>query len=300
LIAIAGVPGSGKTVSAVGLAAQLVHMGATVFVADPHGEIEGGLLDTTRALSGGFERQAVRPDEIAAMAGLVAKIARRRLDGLDRADVPVVYLLDEFLSLLARGVLSDDVLTDLLSVALEARKARVHGILISQNWTSRAMPAHIGAMLRTAATHRIVHKADLTTAEVLLPSHEARQAALLSTGSAVFLGDDGMPGVIRVPNMATPQDMRYAARGKAPKPYAPRTLTVQSAPTAPALTAPPTLAQRIVALLADGTTRDYAAIVEALHADKPKSVQNELLDLVKSGRIDRTGTPRNYRYGRKS
>jgi hypothetical protein len=298
LIAVAGLPGSGKTVTASSLIAQAVHAGAAVFVADPHGEVAGGLLEAVRPLSGGFERQAVRPDEIAAMARLVALIARRRLDGLDAADQPVVYCIDEFLSLIARGVLPDDTLTDLLTVALEARKVRVHGIVISQNWTARAMPAHIGAMLRTAATHRLVHRADETTAAILLPSSDARRATSLATGNAVVLGEDGQPSVTRVPLLSA-DDLRFAARGKPEKPYQPRRLpppiNVPALPVAVA-TVPPTLAQRIVATLeASPQPLTLAQLEAALQADK-QQVQNALTKLYQGGEVQRVGNRGNFTY----
>jgi hypothetical protein len=305
-VAVAGQSRSGKTSTAVSLIAQAVQHNAHVFVCDPHGLHPQGLLAKLAPLSGRLAKQAVTPEEIAATVALVAKIARRRLDGLDAADAPVVLVIDEFTGLVARGVLPDDTLASLLSVAVEAAKARVHCVLLAQDWTARLLGPQ-GAPLRRAITHRLLHRCDPSGASFLLGGViDSRSVATLQRGEAIFWPADDSPKPIRVP-LVGDEDTRYAAHGATPRPYSPTT-ALPKPQAAPAATMPavppqapsqaPTVAQRCKELLADGVQRDSAAVAVALDLP-PAVVQPALTRLAQAGELQREGSPRAYRYSRR-
>jgi hypothetical protein len=298
-VGIGGLPRQGKTTTALGLLGQAAYHDAVIFVCDPHGRTDKGLLGPALPLSGRFERQAVDPHEIAATVALVAKIARRRLDGYDAASDHIYLVVDEFTALIARGELPPATLAELLTIAVEAAKVKVHAILIAHDWSAGRLGQSIGTTLRRVLTHRIVHRADAGVAGLLLPvAADARAAAQLAKGEALVLTSYGGTERVRVPHMATAADLAFAARGAAPRAYTPRPLPqlASAAPARPAL-APPglTLAGRIVALLADGQARDSLAIAAQLNEDKA-AVQAALSRLASTGEITRTGSPRNYVY----
>jgi len=296
-VAIGGQARSGKTSTAIGLMAQAARDGAALIVCDPHARVAHGLLHRATALSGCFERQAVTDDEIAAAIALVAKIARRRLDGQDRADPTVLLVVDEYTALVARRALPDDVLAALLAVAVEAPKVKVHGLLLAQDWSSRLLGSQLGASLRRVVTHRIVHRCDPGNADFLLPSAaHARQVAGLQRGHALFWPADGPPGPVRVPYLADSADLTFAAGRRPPRAYVPRPAP-QLAPAAPPAAPPPplTLAARIKTLLADGQPRDSLSIARELGEDKGL-VQTTLTRLAQAGDVQRAGSPRCYTY----
>lgn len=289
-IGIGGQPRVGKSTTSLLIIEQAVLSGWHVFVGDPHIQKADGLLNRCRPLSGRLAKQAVTPHEIAALIRLVDKIGKRRVDG-DPDRVPIIVVLDEFSNLVWRDLLPADVLAVLPSMAAEYAGVGVHGVLIAHDWSKASLGGDLGAALRRAITHRIVHRMDPGNTEFLLPkgsSTQARAVAGLEKGRALFYGPDGA-AMVAVPWL-TDEDAAYAAQGTPARPYAPRpalaSRVAHLAPTArvgPPRAAPltvpmppPTVPEQILDLLRGRNGWMTASeIASALAVDLP-TVRTEL------------------------
>ena len=316
-VGIGGQPRVGKSVTATLLISQAVLSGWHVLIGDPHVQKGDGLLNRLQPLSGRLARQAVTPDEIAQMVRLADKIGRRRVQG-DPDRTPVILIIDEFSNLVWRELLPDDVLAILPSMAAEYAGVGVHGVLIAHDWSRASLGGDLGAALRRAITHRIIHRMDRGNVEFLLPSGSAAQARTvqgLAKGQALYAGPDGTSSVT-VP-LVGDEDAVYAAQGARPRPYAPRALPAAPAkpPTAPLpASAPasaraelfpdpstptdrlpePTVKDQIVMLLEAraGQWLTHSEIAAALGIDV-KVVGTEAKELYDNGMITRRATKRN-------
>ncbi len=303
-IGIGGRPRVGKSVTACFLIEQAVLSGWHVFVGDPHIHKEDGLLNRLRPLSGRLVRQAVTPDEIAAMIRLVDKIGRRRAQG-DADRTPVLMVVDELSNLVWRDLLPADVLAILPSMAAEHAGVMVHGCLIAHDWSKASLGGDLGAALRRAITHRFMHAMDPGNVEFLLPkggASQARAVQLLDKGQALYFGPDGAV-TVTVP-LVGDEDAAYVAQGTPPKPYAPRPQIAQSQqrrvitsglpptqrvhvraapPTVPM--APPTVPEQIADLLQSrGGWMTATEVAAALAIDLP-TVRTKLSDMTKVGQL---------------
>jgi hypothetical protein len=238
-IGIGGQPRVGKSTTSLLIIEQAILSGWHVFIGDPHIRKADGLLSRCRPLSGRLAKQAVTPDEIAIMVRTVDKIGRRRVQG-DTDRTPVLLIVDEFSNLVWRDLLPADVLAVLPSMAAEYAGVGVHGVLIAHDWSKASLGGDLGAALRRAITHRLIHRMDPGNTEFLLPkgsSAQARAVQGLEKGRALFYGPDG--GVMVTVPWLTDTDAAYAAQGTPPRPYAPRQIAAAVAPAAPSV--PPTL-----------------------------------------------------------
>ncbi|MFN8504462.1 hypothetical protein [Kouleothrix sp.] len=219
-IGIGGQPRVGKSVTASLLIDQAVLSGWHVLIGDPHIQKTDGLLNRLRPLSGRLARQAVTPEEIAQMVRLADKIGKRRVAG-DPDRTPVILVIDEFSNLVWRELLPDDVLAILPSMAAEYAGVGVHGVLIAHDWSKASLGGDLGAALRRAFTHRIIHRMDPGNVEFLLPrgsSAQARAVQGLDKGRALYAGPDGTV-TVTVP-LVGDDDAAYAAQDAPPAPHA--------------------------------------------------------------------------------
>jgi hypothetical protein len=245
-VGIGGQPRVGKSTTTLLLINQAVLSGWHVFIGDPHITKADGLLNRCRPLSGRLAKQAVTPEEIAGMVRLVDKIGRRRVQG-DADRTPVLMIIDEFTNLVWREALPDDVLRILPSMAIEYAGVGVHGIIISHDWSKGSLGGDLGAALRRAITHRVIHRMDPGNVEFLLPKGSAAQARAvqgLEKGQALYFGPDGA-ATVAVP-LVGDEDAAYAAQGAPERPYVPRQAQIAAAPApatppAPRRAVPPTV-----------------------------------------------------------
>ena len=296
-IAIAGVPRSGKSVTAVTLLAQALYHQAHCFVIDPHARVQSGLLASAEPLRSRLAGIAIDDSEIPQLIAQFALLARQRLAGELGSETRAVLCIDEFTSLVARGVLEQAQLSELLAVSVEASKVRCHLLLISQDWSAAAVGKQ-SALLRRVSTHRIIHRVQPGAAELLIPSGHDRELAALAPGSAWYAGAMAAPGVIRVPMLDQQTLASIAARApeRAPERSPLPVLPVDTAPSMPALERELTTGERIVQLLrSSGDRLDCNEIAQAL--DAPASaVRPALTRLAQERVIERSGSLRNYRY----
>lgn len=323
-IGIGGQPRVGKSTTSLLLIEQAVLSGWHLLIADPHMQKADGLLNRCRPLSGRLERQAVTPDEIVVIIRLADKIGRNRVNG-DADRRPVLLIIDEFSNLVWRDLLPDDVLAVLPSMAAEYAGVGVHGVLIAHDWSKASLGGDLGAALRRAITHRLVHRMDPGNTEFLLPkgsSAQARAVQGLEKGRALFYGPDGA-ATITVPWL-TDEDAQYAAQGTPPRPYAPRQIASAPAqqqrvitsglppttrvapprqPTPPTMPMQITVPEQILDLLsARGGYMTASEIAAALRIDL-QVARVETSTLLGSGQIQRRAcqgrtTKERYEYGR--
>jgi len=293
-VGVGGQPRVGKSSTTLLLITQAVLSGWHVFVADPHITKADGLLNRCKPLSGRLAKQAVQPDEIAAMVRLVDKIGRRRMQG-DGDRTPVILIIDEFTNLVWRELLPPDVLAMLPSMAIEYGGVGVHGVIISHDWSKASLGGDLGAALRRAITHRLIHRMDPGNVEFLLPkgsSAQARAVAGLPTGQALYFSLDGAV-TVAVP-LVGDDDATTAAQGAPPRPYAPRpALTVTPPPTPARSPVPPTeplgaptVQEQILLLLTDRPWLTSSQVAHALGVDI-QVIRTELSALLAQRRLIR-------------
>jgi len=293
-ICVAGVPRSGKSTSAATLIAQAVHHGSQVYVCDPHARANTGLLGSLEPLQPALAGTAIDDDAIVQLIAHVNGIARARLSGQHEQE-RVLLVIDEFTALQQRGVLAEQQTSELLQLAVEASKARVHLLLLSQDWSASALGRQ-SALVRRVSTHRLLHKSQPGSAALLLPGSDyERELSTLQPGLALFAGTE-LPALVRVPRIESAALAEIAQRAPAREPLA--LADVLAEQSMPALSREPSTAEQIVALLAsESAALDCAAIAERL--DAPLSaVQPALTRLTQAGAITRAGKPRNYAYSR--
>lgn len=243
-IAIGGRSRSGKTRTTQLLIAQAVLQGWDVALCDPFPNKADGLMSLCKPLSGHFFKQAGAPEEIAKTIQLVDKIGRRRIDG-ERWERPVLLVIEEFSNVVIRGMLPPEILDLLPAMAMLYAAVGVHGVIIGHDFSRSMLGDRYGALLRRACTHRIAHRLAPDAAELLVPSSYAGQVVELRPGRALYWGEDS-PLALDVPLIAD-ADLTLAARGVAPKPYAPwaprtiaQTPAEQIVERAPSRAVPPT------------------------------------------------------------
>ncbi len=242
MIAISGVPGTGKTSAAAWLAAQTAAHGGGLFIADPHDGDDGSLSERIAGFDGAIARRASTPDAMSALILRVAAICDWRGAHPGTATRPIVLLIDEFMELMLRKQLSAEAERALITLSSAGRKRAIYGVLISQNWSANALGQRV-TVLRQIVTGAIVHQSDEETARFLLPRGYAKQAATLQAGEVLWFGS-GTPVQARVPYLS-PSDVALAARRAAsarPEPPAPQPSRVAPPPVpTPRQEVPPTV-----------------------------------------------------------
>lgn len=313
MIAISGVPGTGKTSAAAWLAAQTAAHGGMLFVADPHYGDAESLSARIEPFSGAVERFAATADQINALIVQVAKIYDQRCANPNQGGMPVLLLIDEFMELMLRKQLSDAAERALVVLSGGGRKKELFGCLISQNWSATAL-GQKATVLRQIVTGSLVHQSDAETAKFLLPPRYATAAATLQPGEALWFGS-GTPIQVRVPDLS-PADAQRAAQPHPQRPHrmagTPAATTPLSSATAPiaptervapqspreapetARLPDPTVKDQIVMLLdaRAGQWLTHSEIAAALTIDV-KVISTEAKDLYDSGVITRRATRRN-------
>lgn len=269
LVAIGGVPGTGKTSSAAWLAAQCAAAGGTLYVCDPHHGDPESLSAAIAPFAGAVGNWAVTPEEINQLILTVWRIYDRRCKEPIRAMHPILLLVDEFLDQVLGQRISTESVAALTMLAAGARKKQINGVVCSANWGLGSKVQ----LLRQSISHALIHRSAPESSRFLCSGVDA---AGLAPGEALLIGS-GAPVRVVVPQISR-ADQLLAARlcGRPPKLYtpwgAPPTLapTVPIGPIAaapPPPPAPPTNQQRIIGLLGDGTWRTNREIADALGVD---------------------------------
>lgn len=305
MVAVSGVPGTGKTSAAAWLAAQTAAHGGVLFVADPHYGDPESLSARIEPFAGAVERFATTPEQINALILQVAKIYDRRCNHPSERTMPVLLLIDEFMQLMLRKQLTDESERALATLAGGGRKKDMFGALISQNWSAAAMGQKV-TILRQIVTGSLVHQSDEETAKFLLPRSYATAAATLAPGEALWFGSSA-PIAVRVPYLS-PADAALAARPHQPRPHrlagdraqaaqppaqtVPPTERVSTPPAPPTTTLPPlTNQEQILLLLESQPHLTSSAIAQRLGLDL-QVARVEISNLYRQRALARRDAPR--------
>lgn len=230
---IVGQSGKGKSSLAGLIIAQAALAGWAIIVCDPvyHREERSLLKDFLAGLTGAIWKQAVTPEEIAAAVATAMSIANKRLTtGVNGARVLLV--VDEFSTVAGRKMLDSDQMEELFLTATKASAVGVHTLLIAHDLSGSWFGGQAARRGRDQATHRLICNMSPAAAAPILPNQAyAQQVGVLPVGQALFFDGWQEPSLASFPKLS-PQDLAWAARGEAPKPYAP--WTSRAMPTAPA------------------------------------------------------------------
>jgi hypothetical protein len=287
-IGVGGQPRVGKSSTSLLLIEQAILSNWHVFIGDPHIQKADGLLSRCKPFSGRLAKQAVTPEEIAELIRLVDKIGRRRVEG-DADRTPCILVLDEFSNLVWRDMLPPDVLGILPSMAAEYAGVGVHGILIAHDWSKASLGGDLGAALRRAITHRLIHRMDAGNVEFLLPkgsSAQARAVTSLEVGRALYWGPEGA-ATVAIPWLGE-DDARYAAQNVPERPYTPHA-PAQLPSLAPTMPLVLTVQEQIMQLLLARPWLTSTEIAAALSVDV-KVIRTEIAAMKKQ--LDRREAPK--------
>lgn len=216
---IGGAQGSGKTWTAVYLAAQAALSGARLVICDPHAGDSESLSTRLAPLAGAYLCDpATEPDSILAALDLAHdELERRRSGSRDRW--PLLVVCDEWTSLMLRN---DQAASRFIHFATEGRKFGVHGLLMAHGWTAAAAG---GSEVRNRLTAHYVHRTrpaearyQLGTPAELTP----RDVLQLAPGTCYLMTTRGDLRRVVIPQM-TPADVDQVgmllSRGSVDRPF---------------------------------------------------------------------------------
>lgn len=302
-IALSGVQGTGKTNTIAHLAAQAAYHGGDLLVSDIHYGDDESLSARIAPISGAVARWAATAEETNDLIVLADKIYQRRCSASSQITTTVFLIIDEFMELMIRGLISEAAMTALLALSGGGRKKKMPVALVSQNWSIKLMGPH-GVVVRQNTTQALVHRSSRETAEFFLPGSYTQLAAMAQPGQLVYFAG-GEPQLTTVPEVQS-ADLALASRGRPPRPYAARANSRSQAvaPTVPASSLPPraaprttslpplTVREQIRELLARrGAWLTSSEIAEVLGVDV-KVVRTELTPMVNSQEIQRRQSSR--------
>lgn len=231
-IALAGMPGAGKTNTAALIIAQLLLIpGNTTIVCDKHGKKPRGLLARIEVLAPHLARAVIDTADIVAAIDYWHSIGTERLrEDSNREYPPAFLVIDEFTALVLTNALPVATLQKLITGAVEFPKVSAHGLIIGHQWTGKLLGA-FGTSTRRVTTERIIHRIDTEDAAFLLPVSAAKRAMGLPAGAAIFQGArQATPIELRIPYVGL-RDIEHLAR-HLPRP-AERAIGGSSGPVSP-------------------------------------------------------------------
>lgn len=207
-LGVGGVPGSGKTVSMVGLACQAVakYKGNIRFlVVDPH--MHSGSPQALSArmspLSPFYLNVPGLPNPVSGGDALVkwmewfTKEAKERLSGKESGK-KFVLVVDEFTALMEDEKVAPMLNSLITKINEQARKVGMFALLASPAWKANRVN---GTDVRNTIASFLVHNMPPNIARQLIPYAEAEKANLLAKGQAIF-SSFGEINKVRVPMMS--------------------------------------------------------------------------------------------------
>lgn len=213
LIALAGQPRVGKSVTAQFIAAQVALIdGAELIICDKHGKKDKGLLNKLDPIAHTFARCAITQDEIINAIDYWYEVgANRLIEDSTRQYPPCFIIIDEFTALILLEWLPATTLHKLISGGIEYPGVQCHGMIIGHSWTGKMLGA-LGTTTRRATTQRLIHRIDPQDAELLIDRKFAKQTLSLPDGALIFAGaSQPIPIEVRVPHIDR-RDLEHIAR----------------------------------------------------------------------------------------
>lgn len=208
--AVAGLSGSGKTVTAAALLAQATLHGARLAIVDPHADSAESLSARLSALRPAMvAAPAAAAQDIAAMVRMVAaQLDRRQASGDTTPRRTLILAIDEYSALQRGGTVGAELAALVERIATEGRKYGVYVALSGQSWTAERSG---GTPLRDNLAAVLLHRCRPAVAQMLtgLPRTEL-DTLDLAPGQALYLDRRGDMRHIAVP-LTSADDMRHIA-----------------------------------------------------------------------------------------
>ncbi len=214
--AVAGVQGSGKSVTMRYLACQAALHGGRLVVVDPHMETspEDSLARSLMPL-----HHAMLCAPVAEPAGILetARLMTAQLDSRLRGDknrTPVIFIVDEFTQTMRTPAVAAELALLLERLATEGRKVQLFACLGGQTW---GMERSGGTPLRNALASAYVHRIRRAEALKLLQlGQDTPQTHDLPTGGAWLYRTSGELVRVQMP-LTTPGDVAHVAELLSPR-----------------------------------------------------------------------------------
>jgi hypothetical protein len=214
MIALAGMPRTGKTSTAMQIIAQVLLMhNSQVILCDKHGKKADGLVNRLESVKHYLHRCAIDIQDIINAIDLWYETGSNRLAEDSTQQYPVcMIVIDEFTAMIVLKVLPPASVAKLLSGAVEFAKVQCHGLIIGHQWAGHLLGGTLGTSLRRATTQRIIHRIDPSDAGFLINAAHAKKVSTLETGRALYMGaSQTTPLEIVVPYLK-PDDLGYLAQ----------------------------------------------------------------------------------------
>lgn len=208
--AVAGLSGSGKTVTSAALLAQAALHGARLAVIDPHADSAESLSARLSALRPAMvAAPAAAAQDIAAMIRMVAaQLDRRQAHGDTTPRRTLILAVDEYSALQRANAIGAELAALVERIATEGRKFGVYVALSGQSWTAERSG---GTPLRDNLAAVLLHRCRPAVAQMLTGLPRAELDTLdLAPGQALYFDRRGDMHHIAVP-LTTPDDMRQLA-----------------------------------------------------------------------------------------
>ena len=209
-LAIAGLQGSGKTMStAYIIAASVLTQGVYAYVIDPHKNHEEGLYSLIKPLEKTGHVIVINPFDTPTLIRNLSQILDRRLAGEEPGTPGILLVIDE-LARLAKMECFDVLVTFLERCTEETRKANMTFIGGSHKWTARHFKGR--ADIRGCMNSMLIHKTKPSQADLLLEdAHDKNLVKQIQhPGEAILVTDFDTPIVVSMP-LCTYDDMKTVA-----------------------------------------------------------------------------------------
>lgn len=276
-LGVGGVPGSGKTVSMLGLATQAVvkYKGNVRFLlVDPHmNSGSGDALSARMApLAPFYLRVPGIPNPVSGGGAWIKWLkqqAKDRIGGKVPKDqqFKIVLMADEFTALLDDPEISEPLTELLLLINEQARKVGIFALVASPAWKSSRIQ---GTDIRNTIASFLVHNMPPAIARQLLPYEEAERANRLAKGQAIF-SSFGLVETVRV-QLMTERDIARCIQ-----PYLPTTKPETVLEEATAIVPEPSIAE------VRSIWETYMILNQELHYEEDSAIRALAIDVYGPG-----------------
>jgi len=209
-VAIAGLQGSGKTLSTGYIvASSVLAYGVQVYVVDPHKNHPESLYTLIKPLENTGYVTIINPFDTPALITALNQMLDRRLAGQELSNPGILLVIDE-MARLAKMECFDSLVAFLDRCTEETRKANMTFIGGSHKWTARYFKGR--ADIRGCMNSMLIHKTKPSQADLLLEDAHDRNLVkhLQRPGDAILATDYAAPTLVSMP-FCRREDMKTVA-----------------------------------------------------------------------------------------
>lgn len=180
-LAICGMGGSGKTLSAAYWLTQYYMQNVRIVLADPHAAHHESLFANTQHIK--LSMPCVdKYEDITTRIQEMYDLGKRRIDNTEHDHYPIMFVIDEFASYVVSSADARKSVIVLLNAINQFRKVNIRMMLISQSWASAIRVAG----LRDAISDSVVLRSARNNAIKFCSASMANVANQLRPGMGIF------------------------------------------------------------------------------------------------------------------